>query len=142
MYHRCNTVYTVRFLAQREQSMRTAYHSTHIDNWSSIHENGITPQELDPEIAAVAGATKGVHLDWDINSGWAGALAGWFLPEDEDATATVMFAFLEVQIPDDMQVVVDPQVSIIGYGENTAFIAVTDEPLTDVKLIDVQSVDV
>ena len=122
---------------------KTMYHTTHYDKWESIKVGGIIPEILPVSAQEVTGYSKGVYLEEDREEafGWAGMLAGWYLPEGDEAVV-VKFAVLEVKIPEDSVLTSDPDVYDVGGEQPTAFIYQHQVLPEHIRLVDVTEVEI
>ena len=127
----------------RSSHTKTMYHTTHYDKWESVKVGGIIPEILPASAQEVTGYSKGVYLEEDREEafGWAGMLAGWYLPEGDEAVV-VKFAVLEVKIPEDSVLTSDPDVYDVGGEQPTAFIYQHQVLPEHIRLVDVTEVEI
>lgn len=126
---------------------KTMYHTTPLRNWENIRKEGLTPQRLTGVATRATGLSSGVYLETDLEAayGWAGLLSGWEVPEEWEGEEVIIakFAILEVKIPENEILTIDPDVIDIGGEETpTAFISTSYIPPERIRLHDTSEVEI
>lgn len=115
--------------------MKIMYHATPMHLWDSLIKiYGLVPQPLHEHVQQVTGLQNGLYLDSDLKNAeaWAG-LSLRDIPENAEFFS-VVYAILEVKIPDDAVLIPDPEVVELD-DESTAFIVDVSVPPNDIRKV-------